>query len=128
MANSVFSGGWRSAICSSTIIVDIYFITARNSSCGKVMFSQASLCSREGVRYIMDRPYPREHTLPPRHTLQPGIPYPLLLTSGGHLWRPVKTCSIKALPPALPTVLTSSGGHRSGRYTSYWNVFLFLTL
>ena len=28
--------------------------------------------------------------------------------------------------PDIPTpVLTSSGGHRSGRYASYWNAFLF---
>ena len=25
----------------------------------------------------------------------------------------------------LPPVLTSSGGHCSGRYASYWNAFLF---
>ena len=26
-----------------------------------------------------------------------------------------------------PPVLTSSGGHRSGRYASYWNAFLFIS-
>ena len=27
-----------------------------------------------------------------------------------------------------PPVLISSGGHRSGRYASYWNAFLFLII
>ena len=37
-----------------------------------------------------------------------GHTYPLLVTSGGHPWRPVQTCSLQDLP--TPLVLTSSGG------------------
>ena len=48
-------------------------------------------------------------------------PTPLLLTSGGHHWRPVQTCSLKDLPPP---VRTPSGGHRSGWYASYLNAYL----
>ena len=35
----------------------------------------------------------------------------LLLTTGGHHWRPVHTCSLEDLPPLQHTVLTPSGGH-----------------
>ena len=51
----------------------------------------------------------------------------LVMTRSGHNWRrPVQTCSPEN---TLPMVLTSSGGYRStylvsGRYASYWNVFL----
>ena len=38
---------------------------------------------------------------------------PLLLTSGGHHWRPVQTCSLENIPPPLISVLTSSGGHEN---------------
>ena len=48
---------------------------------------------------------------------------PQLLTSGGHHWRPVQTCSLEDSPPQL--VLTFGGGNRSGRYyASYWNASL----
>ena len=40
------------------------------------------------------------------------LPPPLLLTSGGHHWRPVQTCSLEDLPLPQP-VLKSSGGHRN---------------
>ena len=35
-----------------------------------------------------------------------------LQTSGGHHWRPVKTCSLEDLPPP-PFILTSSGGYQN---------------
>ena len=59
-------------------------------------------------------------------------PSPLLLTSGGHHWRPVQACSfdLTVQPPAPTTTdiwwppmniqLTS------GQYVSYWNAFLFI--
>ena len=37
---------------------------------------------------------PDEPTLPPQ---------PLLLTSGGHHWKPVQTCSLEDLPPPTPS-------------------------
>ena len=39
-----------------------------------------------------------------------GSYLPLLLTSGGHRWRPAQTCSLGDLPPS---VLASTGGHRN---------------
>ena len=65
---------------------------------------------------------------PPPRDMEPGYlpptcawdlgaytPSPLLLTSGGHHWKPVQTWSLEDLPPPLPPVLTSSGGH--------WNMY-----
>ena len=61
------------------------------------------------------------HTLP--STYPPtGHTCLLLVTSGGDHWRTVQTCSLEDIPQL---VLTSSGGHRSGQYASYWNAFLF---
>ena len=57
------------------------------------------------------------HTLPPL-----DIPYPrdtLPVVISGDLFKLVY------LRPLSPMVLTSSGGHQSGRYVSYWNAFLF---
>ena len=42
---------------------------------------------------------------------------PFLMTSGGHHWRPIQTCSLEKLSDPQtrpPPVLTSSGGHRVG--------------
>ena len=41
-------------------------------------------------------------------------------------WSSLETCSIlfTSGPIHPPAVLTSSGGHRSGRYASYWNALL----
>ena len=154
-----------------------------NELCGKVMFSQSSVSHSVHVEgwgskhatCIMNVLF-----LPPL-----DIPYPLLLTFGGHLWRPVSTCALEVSSPnwywhlmevtetlmvgsdryvsnwntvlllttkegnvltsvCLSTgglesvwerggvcttprapILTSSCGHLSGRYTSYWNAFLF---
>ena len=64
------------------------------------------------------------HPLPPGHGTWDTNPLPLLVTSGGHHWRPVQTehtypqCS----PP--PPVLISTGGYRRGWYASHWNAFL----
>ena len=88
-----------------TLLVAIYnvrsIITVRNSSCGKVMFSQVSLCPQGGgvhplPRQKIDTPWEDIHT--PRQTPLMGRP-----------------------PPPLPT----ADGHCSGRYASYWNAFLF---
>ena len=79
------------------------------------MFSQVCVCPRS-ERYVTsyaswDRSHgrtcdiPSGHTLPPppRHTLPPGhtippldILYHLLVTSSGHHWRPVQSCSLEA--------------------------------
>ena len=80
------------------------------------------------ITCIKDIPYP-SWTYPTPHSPPSEIPCPLLQTSGGHLWRPIQTCSLKALLPQL--VLTSGGGRRSGipavLYASYWNAFLLQT-
>ena len=65
--------------------------------------------------------YPISLDMGPGHLLHP----PLLLTSGGHHWRPVQTCSLEDLTPPPTQVLITSGGHWSGRYTSYWNAVFF---
>ena len=69
--------------------------TVRNSSCGKVMFSQASV--------IMSRKRRGERSTPPRQT-------------------PLGRHPSRQTPP--PTH-THKKGQCSGRYASYWNAFLF---
>ena len=63
----------------------------------------------------MGPPHPPGH-----HTCDP-----LLVTSGGHRWRSVQTCSFEDYPHS--PFLASGGRNSSGRYASYWNTFL-LTL
>ena len=84
----------RSCIRGNTSLLKSNIFTARNSSCGKVMFSQASVCSGGGSVGGIGISH-ASWTYP-----TPFWTY-LLLTSGGHLWRPVQTCSLKALisPP-----------------------------
>ena len=77
------------------------------------MFSQASVCSQEGSHY--DALDLTEHTTP--LDMEPwylSFPHgyqtwdllpPLVLTSGGHHWKPVQTC-----PPPQP-LLTGNGGN-----------------
>ena len=78
---------------------------------------------------ISHAPWDRSHGRYPFTPIPPPHPpnirlgnLPLLLTFGGHHWRPVQTCSLEDLPPTL--VLTSSGCHRNGRYASFWNAVL----
>ena len=67
----------------------------------------------------------RSYPFPPDMGSQDPLVFPLV-TSGGHHWRPVQTCSL----PERSLVLTSSGEiHRvcaSMWYASYCNPFLFL--
>ena len=65
------------------------------------------------VGYPTPPPDIRPGHLPPpphigHHTWAP-TPLSILLTSGGHHWRPVQTCSLEDLMPQ--SALTSSGGH-----------------
>ena len=49
------------------------------------------------------------------------------MTSGGHQWRPVQTCSLED-PPTTSTDIWWPPKHvqlASGRYSSHWNAFLF---
>ena len=53
-------------------------------------------------------------------------PYPLLVTYGGHHWRPVQNCSLQDPPPPVLTSSDETGiVGVSGQYGSYWNAFLF---
>ena len=73
-------------------------ITTSKWSCGRVMFSRAL------VGYILHQtwgptPYP-----PTTLDIRSGdLPLPPLLTSDGHHWRPVQTCSLEALVPPPPS-------------------------
>ena len=93
---------WFWIITKETVTVKMYFITVRNRSYRKVMFSQA--CVKNSVRggvHPLFRP-PRTHTQTPwAHT--PWVD----------------------IPPGRP--LPPLDGHCSGRYASYWNAFLFIT-
>ena len=78
-------------------------ITARKRSCGKVMFSQVSVCySVQWGEGLVPR-WDLVPTLTP--DMGPGylLPPPLLLTSGGHHWRPVQLYSLDDIPPTQPS-------------------------
>ena len=73
------------------------FITVRNSSCGKVMFSQVSVCPQGGGVHPLGR-----------------HPHPL----GRH---PRADTPEQTPPGQTPP----RDGYCSGQYASYWNAFLF---
>ena len=88
-------------------------------------------------------PHPQPKSLQTWDLRPPGSTLaPLLVTSGGHHWRPVQTCSLQD-PPQQCTGQTypradtpwadtrrkhTPDGHCSGRYGSYRNAFLFDTV
>ena len=64
----------------------------------------------------------------PPHTNHGTYP---ILTSGGHNWRPVQTCSLEDLTPPSTDIQWQPPKHvrlASGWYASYWNAFLLLLL
>ena len=83
-------------------------LTVRNSSCGKVMFSQA--CVKNSVHRGGINP-PR--LTPPRHTHNP---HPTMGRPPSQTHTP--------LGRHLPWADSPLDGHCSRRYTSYWNAFL----
>ena len=113
------------------------FITTRKRSCGKVMFSQASVCPWGKGDYASswDRSHGRDHQpwglTPGTSTL--GMYPPLLVTSDGDHWRPVQTSSFRdlsLLPPELHLVVATETVSTcfKRQYTFYWNAFLSLIL
>ena len=113
----------------TTPLGQISFITTRQRTYGKVMFSYVSICQQGGAMWPLSMMHwtsvYRSYPFPPDMGSQGPIVLPLV-TSGGHHWRPVQTCSL----PEPSLVLTSSGEvHRvcaSMWYASYCNLFLFL--
>ena len=94
-------------------IINTQIITARKRHCGKVLFSQTSviLFVRKGLG-TSHASWDRSHggvSRPAPPDIRPEDP-PMLLTSNGHHWRCLQTCSLEDLP--LP-VLTSSGGYQA---------------
>ena len=89
-----------------------------NTSSGKVMFSLECVCSqRVGIHPLVlclevntHQTHPPPQTYPPLWDihLTPGHSHP----QGTHPWK------------YSPPVLTSTGGHKSGWCTSWWNTFL----
>ena len=77
------------------------FITIRNSSCGKVTFSQASVILSGGGLHA-------------RGCAWQGV---CVCMAGGHAWR---GCAWQG------DMRGRKDGHCSGRYASYWNAFLFI--
>ena len=50
----------------------------------------------------------------------------MLMTSGGHHWRPVQICSIQDPPPRHPVAVEAGAVSVGGWYASYLNAFLFI--
>ena len=110
---------------SPMLLNDERIFTAHKRSCGKVMFSQVSVC--HSVQGVHMWPLPMMHwdlTFPDtRH----GGTYLPLLTSGGHHWIPVQTCTLEDLSTPQP-VLTSSCGHRKRTVRILLECCLFVRL
>ena len=130
--------------------IDGNLFTTRKQSCGKVMFSVVSVCHCIHGRSPCDH-YPC--CIGPHHTGTPsplGMGPHYAGTPGGREWKPIQTCSPEDKPPTSaevhwPRMETCSNLFTwgpppstdiwwllkhiyiwltSGRYTSYWNVFL----
>ena len=108
-------------------------VTVRQRSCGKVMFSLASVCHSvwwgwRGSHVIMTHDALDLTIQGP--LLYRALPL-LLVTSGRQDWRRVETCSLEE---SSPPVVTSGGSllkhvrWESGWCASYWNAFSLLLL
>ena len=110
-----------------------YIFTAHQRSWGKVKFSQVSVSPQGGAgipgpMFLPGGGYPWSHI-----PSQGGYPWPQVSSWGGYPWShvsagggqppPLHTPILRHTHPT-PLVLTPSGGHQSGWYTSYWNAFL----
>ena len=95
-------------------------ITVRNSSCGKVLFSQVSVCP-QGEVYAPQADTPSGRYHPPRQTHPqadtPQVDTPWTDTPPGR--HPLGRHPPGKTPPRADC-------HCSGRYASYWNAFLLL--
>ena len=129
--------------------------TVRNISCGKIMFSQASLCPQGSVHRPRQTPLPRQISSPPpppRRPLQRKVRVPLecILLVCQFNYRPrrrscgkvvfsqvcVKNSVHKGMsasvhagihtPPHLRADTPPPNGYCCGRYASYWNAFLLM--
>ena len=85
---SVYSWGWTQGVVTS------------HASWDK---SRGTIIPSPEIRAGDLHPIPRHHAWGSNS---------LLLTSGGHHWRPVQNCSLEDVPTLH--VLTSSGGHQNG--------------
>ena len=91
----------------------LVLVTARQGSCGKVLYSLVAVClQRRGVTH---------------DAWTPLTPNPLLVRFGGHHWRPVQIFSLEDPSPTSTDIWWPKYAWlTSGRYTSYRNAFLFL--
>ena len=86
------------------ILLMFAFITARQRSCGKVMFSQLCVCSRGYITCIMGQVvYPLGYS-------PPGYPLLLLVSSGSD----------------TPSASNIQWWQMKLKHASYWNAVLFL--
>ena len=115
--------------CFQSIMTWNHIDIARQGSCGKVMFSQVSVCHSVHGRGTSHASWDRwgtsqmpyylpQNTLPlhqdshPWYTLPPGI-----VTSGGDYWRRVQTCSFENIP--YPLGVLSSGSNWNWNWNTY---------
>ena len=103
-------------------------VTTRQWSCGKVMFTQVSVCHSVQEGSPCDH-YSWMHWTslyrPPSPTLTPDIrPSPTqLVTSGDHHWRSVQTCSLEKPHTGTDIWWPKHVWLESGRYASSENAF-----
>ena len=119
--------------------IESFYIYRPQRSCGKVMFSQASVILFTGMGNVADTPWqitpplhpgrhpPGRHPPLGRHSIgqtTPGLTPPCPVHAGIHT--PLPSACWDTHPPAqcMLGYTPDLGGHCSGRYASYWNAFL----
>ena len=82
-------------------ILDLLFFTTRQRSCWELMFSQMSVChSVQGGSHVTNTHDSLDLTVHPATDMGPhSTGTSPAVTSGGHHWGPVQTCSLQNLPP-----------------------------
>ena len=133
---SFLSMGRSSSRNPMHLIRRIDHFTAQRWSCGKVMFSVMCVCPRGNLHvtiahdaldltslYTRPTPSPLPPNMGPHCTEPPA--HPRLVTSDGHYWRPVQTCSLEDHPSHCYWHLVTTAETCTGRWASYWKTLLW---
>ena len=117
---------WRT-LCGGLVCEDYYCIPqgyCLATAHQEVMLSLMPVCSRGFHVTITHNALDLTIEVPHRHQIWD----PMLVTSGGHHWKPVQTCSFEDPTPISTDIWWLKHTQlASGWYASYWKAFLLPT-